>query len=48
MKRVALAALVAAGLGLPLTTFAAETWKNVAVVDTRRAGTGSSPRTVPT
>jgi hypothetical protein len=34
MKRVALVALVAAGLGLSLTAFAAETWKNVSVVDT--------------
>jgi hypothetical protein len=34
MKRIALAVLVAAGLGLPLTAFAAETWKNVPVVDT--------------
>ncbi len=38
MKRVALVALVAAGLGLPLTVLAADTWKNVAVVDTNCIG----------
>jgi hypothetical protein len=37
MKRVALVALVAAGLGLPLTALA-ESWKDVAVVDTNCIG----------
>ncbi len=35
MKRVALAVVVSVGLGLPLSAFAAETWKNVPVVDTK-------------
>ena len=34
MKKVVLAAFVAAGLSVPPTVFAGETWKNVPVVDT--------------
>ena len=34
MRRLALVALIAAGLALPLTAFAADTWKDVSVVDT--------------